>query len=251
MTMTIDTIGSALRRLELSSPQQTIYLSLLKQGQSTARLLADRTGLTRPSVYDQLKTLITIDLVVELDIDGKAQFAAAPLKHLEALLTDRIDRLEQSRAQLAVALPTLEAGLATVVPKIRFFEGGDGVKQILKDIMWHDHTTLQMLWSYSEMNQVFDATFLQWFDERRQVRSLRVELLTPLTDYKNLPSLLTSGSKDVVHCLPKNTPLSMATIIYDSKVAFISSNTEAFGFIVESREFASIERMKFASLWGK
>lgn len=49
--MTIDTIGAALRRLELSIPEQTIYLSLLQQGQSTARLLADRTGLTRPSVY--------------------------------------------------------------------------------------------------------------------------------------------------------------------------------------------------------
>jgi len=251
MTMTIDTIGSALRRLELSSPQQTIYLSLLKQGQSTARLLADRTGLTRPSVYDQLKTLITLDLVVELDMDGKAQFAAAPLKHLEALLTDRIDRLEQSRVQLVAALPTLEAGLATVVPKIRFFEGGDGVKQILKDIMWHDHTTLQLLWPYSEMNQVFDVAFLQWFDERRQVRSLRVEVLTPLIDFKKLPLLLTSGLKDVARCLPKNTPLLMTTIIYDSKVAFISSNKEAFGFIVESREFASVERIKFAALWGK
>ena len=42
----------------------------------------------------------------------------------------------------------------------------------------------------------------------------------------------------------------MTTIIYDAKVAFVSSKREAFGFIVESREFASIERMKFAALWG-
>lgn len=249
-SMTTDTIGAALRRLELSLPEQTIYLSLLQQGQSTARLLAERTGLTRPSVYDQLKTLIGLDLVVELSIEGKAQFAAAPLKHLEALLTDRIDRLEQSLVQLSASVPTLEAGLTTVIPKIRFFEGTDGVKQILKDIMWHDHTTLQMIWATEKITAVYDDAFLRWFDERRLVRQLAIEILTAQPLKKSTGGLLTSGLKDVQRCLPKGVSIPLSTIIYDSKVAFISSQAEAFGFIVESREFASVERIKFAALWG-
>ncbi len=135
--MTTDTISAALRRLELSDGEQVVYLSLLRTGRATARMLADRTGLTRPSVYDQLKKLLALSLVVELDIEGKAHFAAGDIKHLDALLLDKIE--------------------------------------------------------YSD----------------------------------------SSGN---VH---------MTQMIYANKVACISSNKEAFGFIVESQEFAALERLKF------
>lgn len=164
------------------------------------------------------------------------------------MLSDRIDRLEQSREQLSAALPLLEAGLVTVVPKIKFFEGKDGVKQILKDIMWHDHITLHIIWPYTEMEHVFDAAFLQWFDERRKVRQLSAEVITNCSDFEKSPTLLTGGKKDVLRSLSKDVILPMATIIYDAKVATISSQKESFGFIVESKEFSNLERLKFASL---
>lgn len=243
-------ITSALRRLDLSQPQQTIYLSLLTEGQATARILAARTSLTRPSVYDQLKALIVLNLVVELDIEGKAEFAAAEIKYLDALLADKIDRLEQSRAFLTEALPILSTSLHTVTPKVRFFEGEEGVKQLLKDIMWHDNTTLQIIWPEKKMNQVFDSLFLAWFDERRLTRKLVAQTLW-VTDVKKVVStLFLDKDKDVRLILPKEKNISMATIIYDTKVAFISSHVEAYGFIVESVEFAQSEREKFAGLWG-
>lgn len=245
--MSTNKISSALRRLDLSDFQQTIYLSLLTEGQATARTLAARTGMTRPSVYDQLKSLIALNLVVELDIDGKAEFAAADIKYLDALLEDKIDRLEQSRAFLSEALPSLIDSLHTVTPKVRFFEGSDGVKQLLKDIMWHDKSTLQVLWPADKMNQVFDNLFLKWFDERRLKRQLTIESLW-VSDTKNISdTLFTAGTHDARRVLKKN--ISMGTIIYDSKVAFISSHAEAFGFIVESNEFAQSEREKFGALW--
>ncbi len=245
--MSTNKISSALRRLDLSDFQQTIYLSLLTEGQATARTLAARTGMTRPSVYDQLKSLIALNLVVELDIDGKAEFAAADIKYLDALLEDKIDRLEQSRAFLSEALPSLIDSLHTVTPKVRFFEGEEGVKQLLKDIMWHDKSTLQVLWPADKMNQVFDNLFLKWFDERRLKRQLTIESLW-VSDTKNISdTLFTAGTHDARRVLKKN--ISMGTIIYDSKVAFISSHAEAFGFIVESNEFAQSEREKFGALW--
>ena len=42
----------------------------------------------------------------------------------------------------------------------------------------------------------------------------------------------------------------MASIIYNNKVAFISSVGESFGFIVESKEFVDQEKIKFSALWG-
>lgn len=246
----MDNISAALRRLELKDGEQAIYLSLLRQGRATARMLADRTGLTRPSVYDQIKSLLALNLVVELDVEGKAYFAAGDIKHLDALLVDRIDRLEQSREFLAEALTTLESGLDTVVPKIRFFEGNEGVKQLLKDIMWYDHITLKIIWPTEAMNQVYDAAFLRWFDERRQKRALKAEILIPPGSGKSAGSVLPFNSpNDTVRSLGKKQATGMASIIYGSKVAFISSSAEAYGFIVESREFAELQSTLFVSQW--
>lgn len=245
----MNNISSALRRLDLSDFQQTIYLSLLTEGQATARTLAARTGMTRPSVYDQLKSLITLNLVVELDIEGKAEFAAADVKYLDALLADKIDRLEQSRAFLTEALPSLVDSLHTVTPKVRFFEGSDGVKQLLKDIMWHDKSTISIIWPEQKMNLVFDELFLKWFDERRLKRQLTIESLWVSDDKKNINTLFAGGAHDARRVLQKEKTIAMGTIIYDSKVAFISSHVEAFGFIVESNEFSALEREKFGALW--
>ena len=244
----MDKITAALRRLDLSVPEQTIYLALLRDGRATARVLSARTGITRPSVYDQLKLLISLSLVVELDVSGKAHFAAADIKHLDALLGDKIDRLEQSRASLAATLPSLIGSLDTVTPKLRFFEGSEGVKQLLKDIMWHDHTTLQIIWPESSMAQVFDVAFLGWFDERRSKRTLSVHVLVPGTKKTDMVRSIFKERTDTVSYLPKRMAPVMATIIYNAKVAFISSSREAFGFIVESTEFATQERLKFAAL---
>lgn len=248
--MTMNNISSALRRLELSDFEQRIYLSLLTEGQAPARILAARTSMTRPSVYDQLKSLIALNLVVELDIEGKAEFAAADIKYLDALLGDKIDRLEQSRAFLTEALPMLADTLKTVTPKLRFFEGSDGVKQLLKDIMWHDKTTLQIIWPEKKMNQVFDQLFLAWFDERRLKRKLAAEVLWVSDAKKVTADLFTAGENDTRKVVAKEKILHMATIIYDNKVAHISSHAESFGFIVESAEYAQSERVKFSVLRG-
>jgi len=245
----MEKITSALRRIDLSQNEQDIYLSLLREGRATARTLSLRTGITRPSVYDQLKTLTALNLVVELAIEGKTHFAATDIKYLDALLEDKIDRLKQSREFLAEALPTLIDSLDTVTPKIRFFEGQEAMKQILKDIMWHDTTQLQMLWSQTEMEKVFDGAFLKWFDERRQIRKLSIALLIPYTTLKKNQILFTSGIKDTLECVPKGVAISMSTIMFGNKVAFISSHKEAFGFIVESKEFATLEKIKFDILW--
>jgi len=245
----LDKVRSALRRLDLSDNQQAVYLSLLSAGATTARVLSSRTGITRPSVYDQIKTLQQMNLVAELEIENTAHFAATDIKNLNALLADKIDRLEQSRDILAEALPSLRDSLATVDPKLRFFAGEEGVKQLLKDIMWYSNNSLQMYWPAKEMGTLFDTAFLTWFDERRAKRHLSIHSLWPANTHKSDLNLFCSLPHDTQRRLLKCAPPAMAYIIYDKKVLFISSKAEAFGFIVESTEFATLQKLHFDTLW--
>ncbi len=240
--MKTDTISAALRRLDMSDSEQAIYLSLLREGRATARLLADRTGLTRPSVYDQLKKLIALNLVVELDVEGKAYFAAGDIKHLDALLGDRIDRLEQSRQFLLEALPDIEAGLDTVTPKIRFFEGEDGMKQLMKDLMWHDGVVVEATWNDVEIKKIFDEAFLRWWNERRATRKIKITWLCPKGTKKTDTPDFYHQSLDTILLTENIKQPLMTRLVYANKVACISSQKEAFGFIVESKEFSSLQK---------
>ena len=243
----IDTIKSALRRLRLSESEQSVYLSLVTEGQASARTIAGRTSITRPSVYDQIKSLQKIGLVHEVEADGKAQFGAADLKHLEGLLDDQIDRLEQSRDFLKTTLPSLRDSFKTIDPKVRFFEGGEGVKQLLKDIMWHDNETVSVIWNSDAMDEVYEETFLKWFDERRTARNLTVHSLWPKQVKMNrFKTLKTDKQRTISGSFP-----NMSMLIYGNKTAFISSPSEAFGYIIESAEQAELQGLQFDLLWKK
>lgn len=122
----MDKLSKLLTLLGLSAPEQNIYASLFQEGRATARMLSARTGITRPSVYDQLKLLRGRGLVVELDIDGKTYFSPGSAEQLDMLVADRIDLLEEGRTNLKATLPTLQMHGNLVQPKVRFFEGRDG-----------------------------------------------------------------------------------------------------------------------------
>lgn len=231
MSQPIKDLTAALRRLDLSDPQQTIFLSLVQEGPGSARTLAARTSLTRPSVYDQLKTLRQIGLVNELMIDGKTNFAATDLAHVDNLLQDKIERIERSRESLAASLPDLATAAQTVTPKIRFFEGGEEVKNILKDVLWNAPKNIDIVWPSNTMAEVFDAAYLQWFAERLQAHDYNITLHAT-TDH---PFQVTKYKKLTLSQTP-----TMATIHYGTRTAHISSPTEAFGFIVESGEYARL-----------
>ena len=243
----IEKVKSALRRLDLSDSEQSVYLSLLTNGQATARTLALRTSITRPSVYDQIKTLKKLGLVNELEIDNKAHYAAGDLKHLSALLEDKIDHLEQSRDILESALPSLRDSLETVDPKVRFFYGSDGIKQLLKDVMWYGNQTMRILWPHTEMSEVFDEKFLHWFDDRRAKRKLSVHSLWPRSCKKHVRVLFKKLPGDIQKTT--NHQPAMGYITYGNKVAYISSSAESFGYIVESREHNELVSMQFDTLW--
>jgi HTH-type transcriptional regulator, sugar sensing transcriptional regulator len=246
----MERIQKILTHLGLGDGAQKIYLSLLRDGKATPRLLAQRTGVTRPSVYDHLKVLMARDLIVELDIEGKATFALGDINRLDAALREEIEVIEEGRKLFKETLPTLLASLDHVQPRVRFFEGKEGVMQLMKDILWHEKVTLHIVWPYYEMLEVLGADFLTWFNERREVRKISVQSIWPHALKAERRHLFTTDGDDVERRFAKKDQIAhMGYLIYKNKVAFVSSRAEGFGFIVESTEFADLMRMQFTNLW--
>lgn len=56
--------------------------------------------------------------------------------------------------------------------------------------------------------------------------------------------------KREIRIAPKNIHFSMGYWIYGNKAAFISSNKESFGFIIESKEFVQMLSSQFDVMWN-
>lgn len=243
-------LTNVLGGIGVSPSAQKIYLSLLEKGEATAVILSKRTGMTRPSVYDQLNELRNTGLVGDRTLDGKKVFATLGVHRLEGLLSEKIEELEEGREDLKKNMQEMIKNSQSVQPRIRFFEGQDGVQQLMKDILWHDDVTLLIYWPYKEVVDAMGVEFLQWFNERRIKYEIHVKTIWPHKEKKQ-GSHIFEGADDFVQrrYAKKNQKAQMSYLIYDDSVIFISSSRESFGYVVESREHAELMRMQFESLW--
>lgn len=244
-------IKEILNSINIPDPAQKIYMALLENGKATARTLSHRTGITRTSVYDQIKILKTKGLVTERAIEGSTLFEISDARQLSILLNEQADQLHTQQDFLKKNLPLLIDKSQSLQPKVRFFEGEEGVKQLFKDILWHDNITLYLYWPYEQMLDFLGKDFLTWFREKRKARNIPIQTIWGHSNGKIKDNIFIDDGKDVKrrHLIQKNIP-SMGYIIYDNKVAFMSSRKESFGFIVESVEFTNLQKMQFDILWN-
>jgi len=106
-------------------------------------------------------------------------------------------------------------------------------------------------WPYEQMLDFLGKDFLLWFSQRREIRNIDIKTIWANTKQKTKNHIFSDDKKDVErrHIIQKNIS-TMGYIIYENKVAFISSNKESFGFIVDSTEFSKLMQMQFDILWS-
>ncbi len=153
----MESIARLLRALSVSPNAEAVYLSLLRHGGSTARLIAERLSMTRPSVYDQLKTLIKLGLVSEKSVDGKTEFIISDIDDLEHLAKKKEEELAELRQNVAETKKELGRRLSTTEPKIKFITGKEAILQAMHDMLWDDRVVLQAFWPYESMLEALGA----------------------------------------------------------------------------------------------
>jgi sugar-specific transcriptional regulator TrmB len=243
-------LEEVLHSLGLPIPSQKIYRELLEHGETTARFLSEKLGITRPSTYDHLALLIKRGLVVEKKKDNKTYFAADDVRHIEQALASSIETLESHRKSFQTILPSLLARSSQEAPKIKFYEGKEGLAYLVNDILWCKDETIYTLWPYAEMLKVLGKEVLTRFNDRRLQRKIKVHALWP-HGAKQDKDHIWSG-KDALaerRHAPKEMAFEMGYTIYGDKVSFISSQREVFGFIVQSKDFAELMCSQFKVLW--
>lgn len=238
------TTEQTLHDLGLHKSEITVYLFLLENGLSTPPQIARGTNIARTNCYNILESLETKDLIEE-QIQGKrkAYLASDP----GALLRS----WERKKELVERALPDLRALYTTQKnkPKIRFYEGVDGIQEI-----YHQTLSAKKLHGISSTEQMrtlmpdfFDAYLLDLVRHKIVLRDLLSDasrkivgpqtkkVLGDLYDMRYFPS----GYEDF--------PTDM--LIWDDHVALITFEEPIFGTVLTNATLARTFVILFETMW--
>ncbi len=242
-----------LKTLGLKDDEVKAFIFLLENGEMTAGNLAKKTGLSRPSLYGFLKKMQHTGLVVESQKNGIKTFFAGNEEKIDSILKEQISELENSRDRVKDAFSSLRTEGASVNPKFQLFEGKQGLQQVLKDMLLYRNIETKAYWPIKAMVDILGQDFFRYHNKERVKQNIYTQAIWPEKQKVNIKShpYLGVGEKFLreIRIAPKSISFSMGYWIYGNKVAFISSQKESFGFIIESKELVDMLTSQFEIIW--
>ena len=246
-------IETFLKSLELSDKETMLYLNGLKLGPTKASLLSRKTGFTRQHTYDILKSLEQKGFVSKQGKDYGQKFIMEDPKNLGNVIERKKQKIGKMEENLKTVMPELESfyNQKGIVPKVKFFEEIEGIKEIFEDLLNCESKNYFYIGSILELVEVLGKDYLDEWIERRIKRNI-ISKTVRIKD-KEIQKELYTGEKDFLRELkfaPDNIDISQTVIMYDNKVAIISSKKECTGFLIESEEYFHTMKTLFDLLWN-
>lgn len=238
-----------LRKLGFNENKAKVYLACLELGQATASEIAKRANIVRTTVYKILEELKNEGFV---DADAKAHgqtFKAQSPKKL-------IEYLEKQKNMAESFLPDFLNIFSETKfkPKLKFYEGKEGVKKVFEDILNYKDITVMTFSPIKNVLQLFGKTYSRHFTEKRVQQKILRKDLRQCTDekYNTDEWEFYAAEKSLmreVKFLPTDLVFNSLVQVYENKVAVILSERENFAFIVESKELSEFMKKIFGLLW--
>lgn len=245
-----------LATLGLSEEEAKTYLALLKTGSTSAGFLAKHLDLPRPSVYGFLERLTAKGLVKQsVDFSGVKSYQAEPPEKVNMLFEQKIEQLQNRQVEYQAILPELEVGGMgkAMPPKFQLYEGQEGVKHVLKDMLLYRNMETEAFWPIKSMIEVLSADFFRYHNKQRIKNNLSIRAIWPKEQVVSIVAHPYLGASPALlrelRIAPADVDFSMGYWIYGNKAAFISSKRESFGFIIESVELVEMLKAQFEVIW--
>jgi sugar-specific transcriptional regulator TrmB len=223
-------ISRILRALGLLDSEVRTYLAALEKGPQTVADLSKAAGLSRQATYVAVDGLTERGLISSV-LRGKKRFYAAehPSKLLayakrhRAEVDDRVEDLER-------ALPELELQTGGERPIVKVFEGKDGVRAVMEELIRSDayKKNIDEITDLEAMYSVLDLKDLKPYRERSAKSRARVRALQTGT-----PKLPLQSVQRII--LPKEFGGFKANLtVYDKYIFLVTFEGKIYSILIES-----------------
>lgn len=235
-------IRKTLEQFGLSEKETKVYLACLELGEAPIPDIAKKSNLPRTTVYGIMDSLVKNGLVGFLVRKKKKYFIAESPEKLLGIAQERARDIKE-------IIPRLKSiyNIAGSKTKIRFYEGKEGIRTILNDILNCKRHFLATT-SIEDMNKLIQDYFYD-FIKKRIRNYLKVKLLTNCS-----PSALKLKKTDEkelreTRFVPTKYHFKTANFIYGDRMAILSLGKNPMGIIIEDQSITETQRMYFEIAW--
>lgn len=232
-----------IKHLGLTDKEARVYLAALEVGSSTVAEIARRARINRVTTYDILEKLLKRGMMHFLTKDSVRYFDATEPDIISQEFTRKVHNFKK-------ALPEFRRMRGEAAhPKIRYFEGLNGIKTLYAETL----TSKTEILNYSNSKEIRD----HWpnYDEEyvieRVKRKIFLRGISPDDEHGRLVQTRDKEMHRAIRLVPQDEFTFTNEInIYDDKVAITSFKDEPLiGMIIESLEIANTQRDIFKMAW--
>ena len=237
-------IKGVLQQFGLTGKKADVYLAALELGSSSVIEIAKKAQIKRTTCFDILQDLMTEGLISETIKGKKRLFVGEDPEKIQRNLKNK-ERL------FSEILPQLQSihNVKGSKPKIRFYEGKEGLKEVYADTLKYK---TELLGFFSE--DVIRVLGMEWsldYLAKRKRHGIWARGIVPSTSLvmekfvaKDLEQLRMTKVIDA-----KKYPFSIEINIYGHQKVALMSAKEEIGLIVEGAEIHSTMKLIFELIW--
>jgi len=240
----------------LSEKEAAVYEALLSTGKVGMGKLVAKLPFKRANTYNLVADLMAKGLVVEGLERGRKVFAVENPGKLLELIGQQEEQLAQAKGSLETILPTLKSAYALTLnkPGVRFYEGLEGIKQVLDDTLINNASkridTFSDVAGYAKYLREWNANS---YAPRRKRLNIVERVIIPDNPgaLKYMENYTGSDVTRVAFIDHKTWPFATEVNIYDGKVSFVTFSEQAhIGVIVDNRAIFDTLSSIFSFAWS-
>jgi len=179
------------------------------------------------------------------------------MSQINNVYEERVKSIKNAQSELIRLINNTKISDTVSRPKIRFYSGILGIKQAFRDMSWKkDVKECYLLWPTKKMLDI-DEDFFRWHGSQRFKYGIFVYAIENHDDrsiQKNSKHKWLHEEKTnlvSLRFLPPKSKIDMSFWLYGNKCLFASGGNEKIAFIIHSKEFASVIKVLWKSLWDQ
>lgn len=239
-------LDKKLIELGLSEKEARVYLAALSLGPGAVQKIARAAQVNRPTTYVMIESLTKRGLMSSFEKEKKRFFTAEPPERLRTLFHSERRAIEEREHKLDDLMPELRAlSGGTELPKVRFYEGAEGLEAIHEDLLKIKDIDVVSIFSADDAQKVLHSEHIEPFRKKLLERKAKEKFIyTSSVPPSDIPKEW-EGRR-----VPKDKfPFSGEVSTYGDRVALLSYRGKLVGVLIESKELAQTVRAIFELAW--
>jgi HTH-type transcriptional regulator, sugar sensing transcriptional regulator len=236
----------------LSEKEAKIYEILLKLGKTQASPIVKESKLKRATVYSVLEELQKKSLVEKDESSPIVTFRAKHPYALKSYLQSRVQEVKRTEEKLDTILSSYISQYhdSQVRPGVRFYEGKDGMWEVLMDSLSSKSEILSIVDVEAVYKYAKDIN--DKYVESRNRRQLKKRLMVIDTPFAHERFKKSREYTDIAF-IPLDTSRFNTTLhLYDNKAAYITITKDYItSMIIDDQHVYNMHRSFFEILWKK